>query len=59
MSFIQQLEVLGQAGSLKQFDSVSEMLKKHEFKSSHLCEIDANNIELVCYVEPDDDEDEN
>jgi len=58
MQLIQQLEALGQSGSLKQFDCVTEMLKKYEVKGSLLSEIDTNNIELICYVEPDDDEED-
>lgn len=57
MQLIQQLEALGQSGSLKQFGTVSEMLKKNHLDGRFLSQISLKNIELICYVEPDDDED--
>lgn len=58
MSFIQQLEALGQSGSLKQFGTVSDMLKSKCIDGSFLNQVYSNNNELICYIEPDDDEDE-
>lgn len=57
MSFIQQLEALGQSGSLKQFSTVSDMLRKNHIDETFLNQANSNNIELVCLVEPDDDDD--
>lgn len=58
MSFIQHLEALGQSGSLKQFSTVSDMLKSKHIDDSFLIQVYSNNNELICYIEPDDDEDE-
>lgn len=58
MSFIQQLETLGQSGSFKQYGSVSEMLKNHQINDEFLKQVNLHNNELICFVEPDDDDDE-
>jgi len=58
MQLIQQLEALGQSGSLKQFGTVSDMLKSKRIDDSFLNQVSSNNIELVCLVEPDDDDDD-
>jgi len=59
MNVIQQLETLGQSGSLKQFASVSEMLMTGQVDGAFLTKVNKNNIELICFIEPDDDDDEN
>jgi hypothetical protein len=58
MQLIQQLEALGQTGSLKQFESVLEMLKKHQVNSAFLRQVNLTSSELICFVEPDDDDEE-
>lgn len=58
MNVIQQLETLGQSGSIKQFSSVSEMLKKNHLDSSFINTISLTNKQLICFIEPDDDDDE-
>lgn len=58
MQLIQQLEALGQSGSLKQFDSVSEMLIRNKINKSIMTEVKSYQKELFCLVEPDDDDDE-
>jgi hypothetical protein len=58
MQLIQQLEALGQSGSLKQFGSVEVMLK--HFNVNPDLEKNATHLscDMVCLIEPDDDDDE-
>ena len=58
MSFIQQLEALGQSGSLKQFGSVDRMLNHFKIEKQLKDNVRVKSQELVCMVEPDDDDDE-
>lgn len=58
MQLIQQLETLGQSGSLKQFDSVSNMLNQFNLDSKMVGFVRQHSQELICMVEPDDDEDD-
>ncbi len=58
MSLIQQLEALGQSGSLKQFGSVDGMLNHFKIEKQFKDSVRVKSQELVCMVEPDDDDDD-
>ncbi|GAA4809247.1 hypothetical protein GCM10011365_17570 [Marinicella pacifica] len=58
MSLIQQLEDLGQSGSLKQFGSVDGMFNHFKIEKQFKDDVCAKSQELVCMIEPDDDDDD-
>lgn len=58
MQLIQQLEALGQSGSLKQFGSVEMMLNHFKIESQLTDIVNTKSQELICMVEPDDDDDD-
>jgi|GEM_PF-1304673 len=58
MQLIQQLEALGQTGSLKQFESVEVMLRHLNANPNLKQNVTNLSCEMVCLIEPDDDDDD-
>ncbi len=58
MNLIQQLEALGQSGSLKYFGSVNAMLDYFNINNQLTDTVNSHSKELICFIEPDDDDDE-
>ncbi len=57
-SAIKKLEEMGQNTSLKQHDSLLEMLKGFDVNQQHIDEINDMKVELVCGLIPEDENDE-
>ncbi|MCB1583300.1 MAG: hypothetical protein R3E90_15825 [Marinicella sp.] len=56
MNLVKQLEQLAQKHSLKQFDSVESMLIAADLKQDVLLQSHRLSEELVCFVEPEDED---
>ncbi len=55
-SLIKQLEVMGQTKSIKQHQSVKQLIESGEFDSNLIDEVSKFSSELICAVEPQDDQ---
>lgn len=55
-SLIKQLEVMGQTKSLKQHQSVKQLIESGEFDANLIDEVSKFSSELICAVEPQDDQ---
>ena len=58
-SAIKKLEEIGQNTSLKQHDSLIEMLADFDLEHRHIKQIDDMKVELVCGLIPEDENEEN
>ncbi len=57
-NLINQLELMGQSASLNQFSSLREMLNEFNVDHENMAKLLRKGHDLICVLEPGDDEDE-
>lgn len=55
-SLIKQLEIMGQTKSLKQATSAKQIIELGQYDTDLIEQVFQNSSELICIVEPQDDE---
>lgn len=55
---IKALESLGQSNSIKQYNSLDDMLRKNSLSANLMDDIFKGSSELICFHDPGDDDDD-